>query len=220
MTHSQPIKVVIADDHEIYRDGLKMLLSKISEVTLIGEAENGVQLMDAVTKLKPDVVLTDIVMPVMDGITAVKNILQTMPAVAIVSLSMYNEENYITDMLEAGAAGYLLKNASKDEIREAIISVYHGKTYFCSQTSAKLTRLIANSKYTRFKKEVVFSDKEKEIITLICQEKTNKEIGEQLFMSPRTVEGYRMRIQEKINVRGTVGIVLFAIKHHLYKLEE
>ncbi len=215
---SQPlIKVVLADDHEIYRDGLKLLLTKSEGVEVAGEAGDGAQLVALIAQAQPDVVLTDIAMPVMDGISAAKQISSRYPGIGIIALSMYNEDNYIIDMLEAGAIGYLLKNAGKKEIGEAIRSAYYGKPYFCASTSARLAKLIAGSRYNPFTKKpaVMFTEREREVIALICGEKTNKEIGDLLFMSSRTAEGYRQRIQEKIGVRGTVGIVLYAVRHNL-----
>ena len=212
------IKLVIADDHEIFRDGLKLMLGKQEDIVLVGEADNGKQLIALVEEQRPDVVLTDIKMPVMDGIEATKWLSEHYPDTGIIGLSMFNEDNLIIDMLEAGARGYLIKNADKNEVIDAIKTVYQQDTYYCRQTTGKLARMIANSKYNPYsrKPKIEFSDREKEIIELICQEFTNKEIGEKLFLSSRTVEGYRMKIQEKMGVKNSVGIVVYAMKHGLY----
>src|SRR5689334_24783353 len=116
MTYRSTINVIIADDHEIFRDGLKLILKKQDGVQLIGEADNGRSLIESCRKHTPDVVLTDIVMPAVDGIEATKLLVKEFPQIAIIALSMFNEENLVVDMLEAGAKGYLLKNAEKDEI--------------------------------------------------------------------------------------------------------
>jgi two-component system response regulator NreC len=218
---STPIKVIIADDHELYLDGLRMMLSKVPEVVVIGEAKNGIQLVNNVQEQEPDVVLTDIIMPLMDGITAVKKIHEINPAIGTVALSMFNEENYIRDMLEAGAMGYLIKNANKEEIIEAIRTVAKGHPYYCKNTSFKLKKLIATSQFNPYKnrRPLFLTKKEVEIIQLLCQEKTNKEIGKQLFISARTVEGYRQKIQDKMNVKSTTGLVIYAIKTGIYKLD-
>jgi DNA-binding NarL/FixJ family response regulator len=212
------IKLIIADDHEIFRDGLKLMLARQDEIELIGEADNGKDLVEMVEKLHPDVVMTDIKMPIMDGIEATRHLTEHFPEVGIIGLSMFNEDNLIIDMLEAGAKGYLLKNADKKEVLEAIKTVYQQDNYYCRQTSAKLAQMIAKSKFNPFTQKVrpEFSEREKEIIALICQEFTNKEIGEKLFLSSRTVEGYRMKILEKMNVKNTVGIVVYAMKHGFY----
>ena len=213
------IKIVIADDHEVYRDGLKLILSKVPDLKVIDEAANGLQLVNSVKEHRPDIVLTDIVMPVMDGVTAAKKITGLFPSIGVIALSMFDEEHYIADMLEAGAMGYLLKNADKSEIIDAIKTVYTHNPYYCKLTSAKLTRIISKSKFNPYtnKSTPFFTDKEKEIIQFICSEHTNKEIGQLLYLSTRTVEGYRARIQEKMNVKSTAGIVVFAIKTGMYK---
>ena len=131
---------------------------------------------------------------------------------------MFDDEHLILDMLEAGALGYLLKNSDKQEITDAIEAVAAGKSFYCKTTSNKLAKLIALSKIKKEKKEKedIFNDKELEIIKLICQEKTNKEIAEIIFLSPRTIEGYRMKIMEKMEVKNTVGIVVEAIRLGIY----
>ena len=219
---TSPIKIILADDHEIFRDGFKVLLRKQKEVALIGEASNGEELVEVATALKPDVVITDIKMPRMDGIAATRQLTSLMPHVGVIALSMFDEESLIVDMLEAGAKGYLLKNAPKVEILEAIRSVYQQQTYYCASTSGKLAQLIAKSSFEGGRKEKVpeFTERELQIIRLVCQEKTNKEIAEELFLSVRTIEGYRDKIQEKIQAKNAAGVVIFAIRHKIYTIEK
>jgi DNA-binding NarL/FixJ family response regulator len=216
------IRIIIADDHELFRDGLKLMLSKYPEIKVEAEAENGKELIELALSLKPDVVLTDIKMPVMDGIEAAKKITLLLPNTGIIGLSMFDEDDLIIDMLEAGAKGYLLKNSDKLEIVEAIVTVYKQDPYYCRNTSRKLTQMIARSKFNPYikKEKIEFSEREKEIITLICQEYTNKEIGEKLFISSRTVEGHRVKILEKMDAKNTVGLVVYAIRHNLYTPEK
>lgn len=214
------VRVVIADDHEIFREGVKLTLSKLPEVSTLAEASNGLQLIELVNKHHPDVVITDIKMPQMDGIEAVRKIKSKHPDIGIIALSMFDQDDLILDMLEAGANGYLLKNADKDEIAEAIRSVAVGDPYYCKTTNSKLARLIAQSRFTPYNRKVKpnFSDKELEIIELVCRELTNKEIADKLFMSIRTVEGHRQKILEKMEVKNTVGLVIYAIQNGLVKL--
>ena len=208
------------DDHEIYRDGLKLTFRKQQDVELVGEAENGRQAIELCKKLKPDVVLMDIMMPVMDGIAATEYLRINHPEISVIALSMYNDDHLIVDMLEAGAGGFMLKNADKKEIMEAIKSVYKQVPYYCPSTSGKLAQMIAKSRFNPFMKveKKQFTEKEIEIMKMVCMEMTNKEIGEKLFISPRTVEGHRLRLQEKLKVKSTTGIVIYAIRNGIYKV--
>ena len=223
-THSMKynISLVIADDHEIFRDGLVLMLSKQPTLKVKGQAGDGKQLIELVKKHQPDIVITDIKMPYMDGVEATKYLTQHYPSSRIIALSMFNEENLIVDMLEAGAKGYLLKNADKQEILDAIENVYEGNVYYCKHTNSNLASMIVKSKFNlSVKKEtVVFGDREKEIIKLICLQCTAQEIGDRLFISKRTVEGYRTKILEKINAKNTAGVVVYALKHNLINESE
>jgi DNA-binding NarL/FixJ family response regulator len=211
------ISLVIADDHEIFRDGLALMLSKQDAVMLTGQAADGEELLQLVGEVRPDIVLTDIKMPRLDGIAATRILLQRYPGLKIIALSMYEEDDLIVEMLEAGARGYLLKNADKKEIMEAVLTVSEGHIFYCRHTTAHLASLIVKSKFDARKKacESVFTDREKDIIRLICRQHTAQEIGDRLYLSKRTVEGYRTRILEKMDVKNTAGVVIFALKHHL-----
>ncbi len=213
-----PISVAIADDHEIFRDGLRLMLAKSENIHIVGEAHNGKELVGIIDQLKPDVVITDLKMPMMDGVEATRYIKEKHPQIEVIALSMFDDEELILEMLEAGAIGYLLKNADKTEVIEAIHMAFKNQPYYCKQTSGKLAKLIAFSRHNNQKKqkEAEFSEREKDIIRLICQEYTNKEIGEKLFLSARTVEGYRMKILEKMEVKNIVGIVIEAIRLGIY----
>ncbi|MGN6510552.1 MAG: response regulator transcription factor [Chitinophaga sp.] len=216
------IRLAVADDHEIFLDGLALMLSRQEHITLVGQAADGRELVELVNAENPDVVMTDIKMPRMDGITATRMLAQQNPGVRVIALSMFDEEDLIVEMLEAGAKGYLLKNADKQEILDAITSVYEDRVYYCKSTSAKLAGMIAKSKFNpyRQKETITFTDREQEIIRLICQQFTAQQIGERIFLSKRTVEGYRTRILEKMNVRNTAGVVMYALKNNLVKEED
>lgn len=215
-----PIRIILADDHEIFRDGFAGLLKKQDEIQLIGEASDGRELIALTGKLKPDVILTDIRMPNMDGIEATKILTHKFPHIYVIALSMFNDDNLVIDMMEAGAKGYLLKNAHKTEIIEAIKAVNKQEMYYCKQTSNKLIQLLAKSKSGSYKESLrpKFSGKEVEVISLICQQCSNIEISKKLCLSIRTIEGYRKKIQEKMMVRNTAGIVVYAIKNGIYKI--
>jgi DNA-binding NarL/FixJ family response regulator len=220
MIQEHNLKVLLVDDHEIYLDGLQAMLQKQANIEVVGLASNGNECIRQAESLHPDIILTDIMMPVMDGIAATKYLTQHQPGVCIIALSMFDQDNLIVDMLEAGARGYLLKNAHKSEILEAIRSVYQNIPYYCRSTTTRLARLIGQSRFNphRNTEALTFSDKEKEIIRMICEEKTTKEIAESLYMGSRTVEGYRIKILEKMQVRSVAGIVIYAIKHKLFEV--
>lgn len=214
------INILIADDHELFRDGFRVMIKKFPEINIAGEAENGEQLLELVEQLKPDVILTDIKMPKVDGIAATRLLTSRQQSANIIALSMFDEENLIIDMLEAGAKGYLLKNAHKDEIIQAIKTVHSGKTYYCNHTSTRLMEMIAKSRFfpARLKEKPSFTPRETAIIQLICEQLSNKEIAERLQLSIRTIEGHREKIQEKMDVRNTAGIVVYAIKEGIYEI--
>jgi two-component system, NarL family, response regulator NreC len=212
------IKIVIADDHEIFRDGLKLMLQRQTDIIVAGEAADGKELIELVKHTLPDVIITDVKMPQLDGVAATKYLTEHYPSIGIIALTMFDEEDLIVDMLEAGAKGYLLKNADKTEIIEAVHTVANNEPHYCRLTSQKLASMVAKSKFNwHLKKEKPeFNEREQEIIRYICEGLTNKEIGEKIFLSVRTVEGLRLKIIEKMNVKNTAGIIVYAIREHLY----
>jgi DNA-binding NarL/FixJ family response regulator len=212
------IKVVIADDHEIFRDGLKLMLQRQADITVIAEASDGRELIAMVKQTLPDVIITDVKMPHLDGVAATKHLTEHYPSIGIIALTMFDEEDLIVDMLEAGAKGYLLKNADKNEIIEAVHTVANDEPHYCRLTSQKLASMVAKSKFNLHskKEKAVFNEREQEIIRYICEGLTNKEIGEKVFLSVRTIEGLRLKIVEKMNVKNTAGIIVYAIREHLY----
>lgn len=211
----EKIRVIIADDHDIYRDGLKLLLNS-DEIEVVAEASNGIQLLDEARKYKPDVVLTDLMMPVSTGIEAIKE-LKKENFERIIALSFFDSDTLIVEALESGAMGYLHKNVQKEEIVEAIKDVYNFRSYYSKATDMRLARSIIKSRYNPYLNKSVpfFTLQEIEIIRLICQEKSSPEIGKILNMGTRTVEGHRAKIVQKMNVRTPVGIAIYAIKNKL-----
>jgi DNA-binding NarL/FixJ family response regulator len=212
------IKVAIADDHEIFRDGLRVMLQKQPGIHLVGEAADGKELIEQVKMQQPDIVISDVKMPRMDGASATRHITEHYPHVGIIALTMFDEEDLIIEMLEAGAKGYLLKNADKHEIVDAIKSVYNQQPYYCRHTSNRLAQMVAKSKFNpqKQKQKPEFNDREQEIIIDICNGLTSKQIAEKIFLSVRTVEGIRMKIMEKMDAKNTAGIIIYAIRNNLY----
>jgi two-component system, NarL family, response regulator NreC len=213
------IKILIADDHEIFRDGLRLLFGKFKQFELVGEASNGSELVTLFSQLKPDIVLTDIKMPLLDGIQATRQIIALDATAKIIALSMFEEESYVIDILEAGAKGYLLKEAEKEEIVEGIETVLDGKPCFSKTFSPRFIRLVAKSKYNPYRDNgLVLNEKEKQVVEYLLHDMTSKEIAEKMELTGRTVEWYKQGLMEKMDVKSTTGIVVYAIKHNLVAL--
>jgi DNA-binding NarL/FixJ family response regulator len=212
------IKYAIAEDHKIFRQGLKLALSEDHKLKCIGEAGDGQELLQLLEKQAPDVVLIDIKMPGMGGIEAMEVVKHKYPHIKILILTMFDDEHFIIHLMEAGANGYLLKNAEPDEIKLAIHTVYENEYYFNDLVSTTMLKKIMNRTKVpaRFNATVKLNDKEAEVLRLICQERTAAEIAKEIFLSPRTVEGIRATLLEKTGARNTAGLVLYAIKNGIY----
>lgn len=211
------IKVLIADDHGVFRTGLRVLLSHIKNIEVVGEAGNGQELVKRSTELSPDVILTDISMPVMDGIAATKELCRRKSGSRVIVLSAHGREESILQMLEAGALGYVLKSADSEEISEAISTVYNHKPYFCREVTERLTEIVSKNYQSPAKPLSNFTEREKDIMRLICNECTSKEIAYTLHLSKRTVEGHRTRIMDKIGAKSIAGIITYSVEKGIYK---
>ncbi len=208
------INLAIADDHKIFREGLKATLEEYTDLNLMIEAANGIELVKQLAFKSPDVVLMDIKMPEMDGMQATAFIHENFGNVKVLALSMFNEDKYILDMMKAGASGYLLKNAEPQEIMDAILTVYKKGYYFNEHLSISLVKQFMEKSTLRGKgkEDTELNERETEVLKLICQEKQNTEIADKLFLSVRTVEGYRTKLFEKTGSKNIVGLVIYAIK--------
>lgn len=209
-------RIAVVDDQQLFRKGLIYLLEEFKEMDVIIEAENGKQLIDKLAKKMPDVVLLDLEMPEMDGPTTLAWLKAKHPKIRVLILTMHNEEPIIAHMVENGAHGFLLKNDPIDTIVDAIHSVMDTGYFFDDRISkALLTRLITGERIKPKFNKVFLSERELQIVKLICEEFTNKEIADKLCLSVRTIDGHREALMEKINARNTVGIVMYAVKNGL-----
>ncbi|MFN4975010.1 MAG: response regulator [Bacteroidota bacterium] len=211
-----PIRIVMADDHAVFRAGLRSFLGKFTDFKVVGEANNGEDLVELVQTLSPDIIITDIDMPRRNGIDAAGAICKHNPSSRILILSVHASEHHITNMVDAGALGYVLKSADAEEIIEAIHTLFQYKPYFCKVSTEKLTHIITKQVKGIHKEPVQLSGREKEIIQLICEEYTSKAIAYTLHLSKRTVEGHRTRIMDKIGAKSVAGIITYAIEHGIY----
>ena len=204
------IRVVIADDHKLIRDGFKLFTRNHERIKLIGEAADGLELLEIAHKLKPDVIIADIGMPRMDGLEATRRLKKELPQIAIIILSMFTSALRIEEIIEAGAMGYLTKNADQEEILMGIEEVNEGRHFFCAES----TKLLELEELNKSSKRHL-NEREIAIIRLLCEEKSNKEIAVEMDLSQRTVEKYRNVICFKIRANNVAGIVLYAVRNNL-----
>ncbi|MGV3529796.1 MAG: response regulator [Flavisolibacter sp.] len=208
-------RVIIADDSEIYRKGLEQILNQLPGIKLCAIATNGRELVEYTMEQKPAVVITDIQMPLMNGIEAAKIIRKEQPAARVVGLTMYSDETLIVQMLEAGAAGYLDKYSAEEYLAVAVATVLKGHYFYCPTTTKRLTHLIATAGPLILDRRIKLSETQLQVVRLVCQGRSSKEIATQLNLSVKTIETYRRRIQEKMGVNGMAGMVVYAMQNGL-----
>lgn len=204
------IKVLIADDHRLFIDGLKAMLEGTPEIEVVGEAMNGQEVLAFCTRQDLDIVIMDISMPGMDGIDATKQLVKSHPQIKILCLSMHNDRNFISDMLKNGAHGYILKNTGKEELLEALHSLQSGETYLGEEV--RKTLLNSFMKQDKLPPTEKLSDREKEVLECIAGGLTTQEIAEQLFISKNTVETHRKNLLYKLQAKNTAELVNNAFK--------
>lgn len=213
---SEKIKVIITDDHALFRQGVKTALSFRQDIEFLGEAENGMQLLNLLKFLHPDVILLDIQMPIMDGIATLPEIRKILPDVKVIMLTMHNEVSLISKLMGIGANSYLTKDSDSDTIYEAIKTCFENEFYFNEFTNrAMLTGLRTQQTPNKLDEDAELSDKEIHVLKLMCDEKSTKEIAEIVEISPRTVEAIRDRLKIKTGAKSTAGLILYAVKHGL-----
>ncbi len=212
-----PVNIAIADDYKIFRDGLKLCFAQDKNFNVMFESDNGEELMAELQNVQPDVIIMDLNMPLMDGMEATKQIRKMYETIKVLVVTMYDDDKFIIHLMENGANGYLLKNADPKEIIKAVYTVHENGYYFNDLVNKALLKklVLKNNIKPSFNKDIELTEREQEVLKLICEEKTATEIGKQIFLSPRSVEGIRQRLIEKIGVRNTAGLVMFAVKNGL-----
>lgn len=214
-----PIKVLIADDHQLFREGLEHLISNNSDIEIIAQASNGREAVDLAREYKPNVVLMDVGMPEINGIEATKILKKSNPEIKIIALSMHSDKQYIKGMLEAGAAGYLLKNTTVHQAIEAINIVHQGKKYLSTDITEALINNYLGRDDQHFLDTSELTQREFEILKLYANGKETREIAKMLYLSVKTIGTHRQNILEKLNIKNTVGMVKFALKHEIIQLD-
>lgn len=216
---SEPIRLAIADDHDLFREGIHSIVQKMEGIEMVLQAASGLELVSGLKDIAVDVILMDLQMPDMDGIETTKKVREVHPEIKIIILTMHNEERMITYLMESGANGYLLKNTKKDELALAIQNTHEKGFYFNDHVSKALLSGLKsrNPSKPSFNLAQTLSSREIEVLELICQEFTSQEIADKLFISHRTVEGHRKRLMDKFNVKNTTGLVIKAFKENLIR---
>jgi two-component system, NarL family, response regulator NreC len=213
------IKILIVDDHQLFREGLINLLSDSSEIEVIAQAENGKEAIKKARKFNPDIIIMDIGMPVMNGVEATEILKKELSDIKVIAISMYSDKHFIKGMLEAGASGYLLKSCTYNQLIEAINAVYSGKKYL----SDKITEVIIHDYLGKEEKipnnDPKLSERESEILKLFAEGKTSREISELLFISVKTVGTHKQNILEKLELKTTTDLVKYALKKGIISLE-
>jgi DNA-binding NarL/FixJ family response regulator len=211
------IKVAIADDHKIFRKGVILSLKPYHNIRFVLEADNGEELIQGVESANPDIVLMDLKMPVKDGIETTKYLNKHFPSIRILILTMYEDERFVGHLMDSGANGYLLKSTDPEEIKQGIMDVMRTGFYL----NNFVNRVLIKKNYAKQKfnpnlnSEIVISEREKEVLSLVCLEYTALEIAQKMDISARTVEAIKDRLMERFGVKNSVGLVFFAMKNSL-----
>ena len=209
------IRVLVADDHTIVRQGLVGILETSPEIEVVGEAADGHEAVEKSLEARPDVAVLDVSMPRLNGIEAARRIREALPTTRILVLTMHDDEEYVLKMVRAGASGYLLKDSAASELIAAIKSLRSGQAYFGPHASKALAEAYQHPDTLRDDPYERLTDREREIFQLVVEGKTNKEIGEVLFISPKTVDNHRTHLMEKLRMHSTAELVRFAARRKL-----
>jgi len=215
------LRIILAEDHAITRQGLRSLLEKEPDMEVVGEAENGRIALELVRELLPDVLITDVTMPNLNGIDATHKIVSEHPEVKVIALSVHSSRAFVADMLEAGASGYVLKECSFDDLVEAVQTVAAGGTYL----SPKVAGVVVSDYVTQLSRGIsgspldILTDREREVLQLISEGKNTKQIAHQLHLSPKTIESNRRKIMEKLKAHSVAELVKIAITGGLTSLQ-
>jgi two-component system, NarL family, response regulator NreC len=215
-----PIAILIADDHRLFRDGLRTLLEKQKSMRVVAETTDGVETVSAAAELKPDIVLMDISMPELNGIEATRRIVSQGGGTRVVMLSMHSDRRFITESLKAGAMGYLLKDCAFDEVLLAVKAVSEGTIYLSSRISESVIKdYVAIAKSVPGSAFSILSAREREVLQLLAEGKSTKETASRLHVSVKTIETHRKQIMDKLNIRSVAELTKYAIREGLTPLE-
>ena len=213
------LRISLVDDHKMFREGLKFVLSNIENAEVVSESSNGAEFLDHLETFQPDLILMDIAMPEMDGIEATKRALARYPSLKIIALSMFGEEAYYVKMMNAGVRGFIIKESGAEELEVAIREVASGGTYFSQKLLQNIIFKMSSPAEKQIPEKIVkISQREQEVLKLICSGCSNSEIAEKLGISLRTVEGHRSNLINRTGVKNSIQLVLYAHKNNLFSI--
>ncbi len=212
-------RISLVDDHKMFREGLKFVLSDIENTEVVSESSNGAEFLQEIDEIRPDLVLMDISMPVLNGIETTKEVIRRYPDMKIIALSMFGDEEYYSKMIQAGAKGFIIKESGSEELEKAVREVAAGGTYFSQKLLQNIILSYSGVGSQEPKEEAItLTRRESEVLRLICSGFTNAEIAEKLNLSLRTVEGHRSKLINRTGVKNSIQLVLYVFRHKLFDL--
>ncbi|HBX49530.1 MAG: hypothetical protein A2275_16595 [Bacteroidetes bacterium RIFOXYA12_FULL_35_11] len=215
----EQIKIMIVDDHEIFRSGLKMVINKLKFAKVVSEASNGKECLSILSENNlPDIVLMDIQMPEMNGIEATRAALEMYPNLKIVALTMFNEDEYVESMIDAGVKGFILKNITKEIFEKALLAINKGNNYYSEELWSFFTKRLTHEDKPSLGEDLKLTRREVEILNLLLEGLSNKEIADRLFVSERTIIGHKSNLLSKTGCKSTVHLLAYAIKNKLIEV--
>jgi DNA-binding NarL/FixJ family response regulator len=218
---SRKHKIILVDDHKLFREGLKFVISEISDFVVIGEACDGKEFLELIETIDADLVLMDISMPNINGIEASKTAIEKYPDLKILALSMFGDEEYYYKMIQVGVKGFVLKESGKEELEKAMREIILGENYFSQKLLTDIIMNLDNTSPSSQKStfdSVKFTRRELEVLNLICTGLSNQEIADQLFLSLRTIEGHKSKLISKTGVNNSIGLVMYALKNRIIEI--
>ena len=214
------IRVLIADDHTLVRDGIRSMLTLVANVEVVGEATNGREAVEKTKQLAPDVVLMDLAMPIMSGLDAIRRIRREFPGTKVLALTQYDDSEYVIPVIEAGARGFVTKMAAFSELATAIQAVYNGDSFLSPSAAAALVEECQQKTTAEGEKDPyqLLTDRERETLKLVVEGHTTREIADMLVVSPKTIEWYKTSLMNKLNIHNRTDLIKFAIRKRLITL--
>ncbi len=213
------IKTIVVDNHKLFREGVRFALSQYEDIEMLDEAANGAEYLNLLSHKHPDIVLMDIDMPVMNDFEATQKSLRLFPDLKIIILSMHGDQDHYVKMIELGVKGFILKDSGASQLHQAIVEVFNGNNYFSHELLMNMILKRNSSPHgEQLRKQLDISERELDVLRLLCKAFSNKQIADELFISTKTVEGHKAKLMDKTNTTNSVALVLYAIKNGIVEI--